>query len=85
MLGISRVTSHQLVRHRLASYTQQSQRYVTYKRLNYITPPSILARPNFLAQYQQAVQAEDPSMPEYIMTAIWQDLLAVYDILTKVA
>ena len=26
--GISRVTSHQLVRHRLASYSQQSQRYV---------------------------------------------------------
>lgn len=26
--GISRVASHQLVRHRLASYTQQSQRYV---------------------------------------------------------
>mgnify|MGYP003411318891 CR=1 FL=1 len=26
--GISRATSHQLVRHRLASYSQQSQRYV---------------------------------------------------------
>lgn len=26
--GISRVTSHQLVRHRLASYTQQSMRYI---------------------------------------------------------
>ncbi len=26
--GISRVTSHQLVRHRMASYSQQSQRYV---------------------------------------------------------
>jgi len=29
--GISRVCSHQLVRHRLASYTQQSQRYVSLK------------------------------------------------------
>lgn len=28
--NISRVCSHQLVRHRLASYTQQSQRYVTF-------------------------------------------------------
>ena len=26
--GISRVTSHQLVRHRIASFSQQSQRYV---------------------------------------------------------
>jgi len=29
--GISRVTSHQLVRHRIASYSQQSQRYVKLK------------------------------------------------------
>ena len=29
--GISRVTSHQLVRHRVASYSQQSQRYVSHK------------------------------------------------------
>jgi thymidylate synthase (FAD) len=28
--GISRAASHQLVRHRLASYSQQSQRYVTF-------------------------------------------------------
>ena len=29
--GISRVATHQLVRHRIASYSQQSQRYVRYK------------------------------------------------------
>ncbi len=43
--GISRATSHQLVRHRLASYTQQSQRYVSFKsfdEVNYITPPSVI-------------------------------------------
>src|SRR5262245_27184831 len=28
--GISRVTSHQLVRHRIASFSQQSQRYVSH-------------------------------------------------------
>lgn len=38
--GISRVTSHQLVRHRIASYTQESQRYSTAEN-DYITPPSI--------------------------------------------
>jgi thymidylate synthase (FAD) len=31
--GISRACSHQLVRHRLASYSQQSQRYIEVKRL----------------------------------------------------
>jgi thymidylate synthase (FAD) len=43
--GISRVTSHQLVRHRVASYTQQSQRYVFHKGLEYVTPPSISSKP----------------------------------------
>jgi len=40
--GISRVTSHQLVRHRLASYSQQSQRYVNLSNtFDYIVPKSI--------------------------------------------
>lgn len=44
--GISRACSHQLVRHRLASYSQQSQRYVSEKSevketFDYIIPPSI--------------------------------------------
>lgn len=39
---VSRAMTHQLVRHRIASYTQQSQRYVTYDTLEkYATPPSI--------------------------------------------
>jgi len=39
--GISRVTTHQLVRHRLASYSQQSQRYVGFDDIPYIIPPVI--------------------------------------------
>ena len=40
--GVSRAMTHQFVRHRIASYTQQSQRYVTYDTLEkYVTPPSI--------------------------------------------
>jgi thymidylate synthase (FAD) len=40
--GVSRTMTHQLVRHRVASYTQQSQRYVAYNTLEkYVTPPSI--------------------------------------------
>jgi thymidylate synthase (FAD) len=40
---ISRACSHQLVRHRIASFSQQSQRYITVKRLNerIVVPPSI--------------------------------------------
>lgn len=41
--GVSRALTHQLVRHRIASYTQQSQRYVKFSReeLQYVTPPTI--------------------------------------------
>ncbi|HUO76524.1 MAG TPA: FAD-dependent thymidylate synthase [Thermodesulfovibrionales bacterium] len=40
--GISRACSHQLVRHRLASYSQQSQRYVSEEAgFDYVIPKSI--------------------------------------------
>lgn len=40
--GISRACSHQLVRHRLASYSQQSQRYVSEESgFDYVIPPVI--------------------------------------------
>lgn len=39
--GISRTCSHQLVRHRLASYSQQSQRYVDSAHFQYVIPPEI--------------------------------------------
>lgn len=38
---ISRACSHQLVRHRIASYSQQSQRYVKYDKIDYVVPASI--------------------------------------------
>lgn len=39
--GVSRALTHQLVRHRLASYSQQSQRYVREAQFDYVTPDSI--------------------------------------------
>ncbi|GAB6184228.1 FAD-dependent thymidylate synthase [Thermodesulfovibrio hydrogeniphilus] len=40
--GISRACSHQLVRHRIASYSQQSQRYVSEEKgFDFVVPPSI--------------------------------------------
>jgi thymidylate synthase (FAD) len=44
--GISRVTTHQLVRHRIASYSQQSQRYVSHKdEFTSIMPDTIADNP----------------------------------------
>lgn len=39
--GISRACTHQLVRHRLASYSQQSQRYVRFGNVDFIIPPAV--------------------------------------------
>ncbi len=39
--GASRAFTHQLVRHRLCSFTQQSQRFVDESSFNYIEPKSI--------------------------------------------
>ncbi len=41
ILGASRAFTHQLVRHRLASFSQQSQRYVNEKEFGYVIPPAI--------------------------------------------
>ena len=41
--GVSRALTHQLVRHRIASYSQQSQRYVDGSDFDYILPPVIAA------------------------------------------
>jgi len=39
--GISRACSHQIVRHRIASFSQQSQRYVKLDQFEYIIPKEI--------------------------------------------
>jgi thymidylate synthase (FAD) len=51
--GISRACSHQLVRHRLASFAQQSQRYVSQKEcFAAVIPPSIADRPELKERYE---------------------------------
>ncbi|MBD3292368.1 MAG: FAD-dependent thymidylate synthase [Armatimonadia bacterium] len=42
--GVSRVLTHQLVRHRIASYSQRSQRYVAHDRFDYVVPPQLEGR-----------------------------------------
>jgi len=54
--GLSRAASHQLVRHRVASYSQQSQRYVSLKKLDWVTPPTIQRKPELAEAFQEMVQ-----------------------------
>lgn len=50
--GVSRALTHQLVRHRLASFNQQSQRYVDANHFGYVVPHSIEKNPELLKRYR---------------------------------
>ncbi|HOX40598.1 MAG TPA: FAD-dependent thymidylate synthase [bacterium] len=56
--GVSRAMTHQLVRHRIASYSHKSQRYVKEGGFEYIMPPLIEKNPQakkiYLERLQQA-------------------------------
>ena len=54
--GISRAWSHQLVRHRIASYSQKSQRYVNENGFEFITPPAIAEDPEAKAVFDEEMQ-----------------------------
>ncbi|MFP4201187.1 MAG: FAD-dependent thymidylate synthase [Clostridia bacterium] len=51
--GLSRVASHQLVRSRIASYSQQSQRYIDQRGFEYVTPPQIRKDPTLKVLYER--------------------------------
>jgi len=53
--GVSRSLTHQLVRHRIASYSQQSQRYVGMSKAEYILPPSIAGDPAAREAFSRAM------------------------------
>lgn len=53
--GVSRVLTHQLVRHRIASYSQQSQRYVKLDQFEYVMPPTIEAVPEAKRLFEEAM------------------------------
>lgn len=61
--GVSRALTHQLVRHRIASYSQQSQRYVKESQFEYIIPPAIAsseyAKKIFLTHMEDSQKAYD--------------------------
>ncbi len=53
--GISRVASHQLVRKRIASFSQQSQRYVNASNFEFVTPNEIEGS-QFAEEYKQTAK-----------------------------
>lgn len=52
---VSRSLTHQLVRHRIASYSQQSQRYVNLNEPNYVIPPTINKNKRMKKAYEETM------------------------------
>lgn len=68
--GISRACSHQLVRHRLASYSQQSQRYVSEESgFDYVIPP-IIKEDKELRVYFEAVMEQAQKAYNHIVKSL---------------
>lgn len=56
--GVSRALLAQLTRHRMASYSVQSQRYVAADQFEYVLPPEIEAIPEAAAEYRRAMEED---------------------------
>jgi thymidylate synthase (FAD) len=54
--GVSRSLLAQITRHRIASYSVQSQRYVREKDFSYVTPPEIAAIPEAQQLYEKTMR-----------------------------
>lgn len=62
--GISRACSHQLVRHRIASYSQQSQRYVDGTKFEFVTPPEIERNEKAYSAYKKVIDMQSNAYKE---------------------
>ncbi len=71
--GISRACSHQLVRHRIASYSQQSQRYVKETGFNFVVPPKIKADENALKRFNDSMQQSGKAYEALLKTVPAED------------
>ncbi|MBE6935168.1 MAG: FAD-dependent thymidylate synthase [Ruminococcaceae bacterium] len=56
--GVSRSLLAQITRHRIASFSVRSQRYVSEKKFDYVTPPQIADCPEAQAIYDEIIEAE---------------------------
>jgi thymidylate synthase (FAD) len=76
-IGCSRVVTHELVRHRIAAYSQRSQRYVNESEPSYFTPPEIVKAgpvagvwPSALEVYELAMDVAWRSYRELLVRGV---------------
>ena len=72
--GISRACTHQIVRHRIASYSQQSQRYVKLEQFEYIIPPAIESNSEAKRIFIEAMERDQEAYDE-LVDLLLEDIL----------
>ena len=72
--GISRACTHQIVRHRIASYSQQSQRYVKLEQFEYIIPPAIESNSEAKRIFIEAMERDQKAYDE-LVDLLLEDIL----------
>ena len=69
--GVSRALLAQLTRHRIASFSVQSQRYVKFnKGVNFIIPPTIAKDKNLSAKYNEFLKLSQQYYNEFLQADI---------------
>ena len=69
--GVSRALLAQLTRHRIASFSVQSQRYVKFnKGVNFIIPPTIAKDENLSAKYNEFLKLSQQYYNEFLQAGI---------------
>lgn len=77
--GVSRALLAQITRHRIASFSVQSQRYVDKSSFEYITPPSIAEIPEALEEYNLVMKSDAEhyaKLKEILTKANYERLIA---------
>ena len=65
--NVSRCLTHQLVRHRIASYSQKSQRYVKENDFDYVVPHAIFDNPEAREKYMACMQYIEDTYNELVV------------------
>jgi thymidylate synthase (FAD) len=66
----SRVTTHQLVRHRAVSYDQESQRFSAATREGVVTPPNVQSNEVAYGAYDEALKAVYSSYEKMVAAGV---------------
>lgn len=55
--GVSRILTHQIVRHRVGiAFSQQSQRYTSIQKAKFLTPKAVFEEPELKIKYQETIE-----------------------------